>query len=354
MNSLTIGVTGARSETMISNNFIEEYMPGANGEYVKIYLYLMKLVQENGPVSMEDLEDKLGVTSKYILSALRYWEKRKLLSVGTGEDGSLEHIEFLEVPSAAAGKKKDREAPAAKEQAAAAAKETAAASQTRVPVRRTYSADEKTSFLGDEGFCASKFITESYFGRPLGPTQLESLIYIYDQLHFDQDMIDCLIEHCASRGKFSMRYAEATAIAWKEQGIESAAQARASIQMFSSLYGEVAKAFGINRRGLVPKERQYIDKWVNQYGFDREMIVEACAKTIRQTNNGSFEYADAILVNWHKEGISTVVQARSADKQRQAQRQPKTSQKGHGGPGFSQRSYDMDDLERKLLGQSQQ
>ena len=40
--------------TVLTNNFIDNYMPGANGEFVKVYIYLLRLLSDTSvPFSLE-------------------------------------------------------------------------------------------------------------------------------------------------------------------------------------------------------------------------------------------------------------------------------------------------------------
>ena len=63
--------------TTIYNSFIEDYMPAANGSYVKVYLYIAKCLQaKESNFSISSLADQLENTEKDILRALMYWEKK--------------------------------------------------------------------------------------------------------------------------------------------------------------------------------------------------------------------------------------------------------------------------------------
>lgn len=75
--------------TSIHNTFIEKYMLGANGSYVKVYLYLSKCIQAGEEdLSISSLADKMENTEKDIIRALNYWEKQKLLKITRSEDKS--------------------------------------------------------------------------------------------------------------------------------------------------------------------------------------------------------------------------------------------------------------------------
>ena len=66
--------------TVLDNEFIDRYMVRANGEYVKVYLLLLRhMNQSSGCLSVSELADLLECTEKDVLRALRYWKSEGLL-----------------------------------------------------------------------------------------------------------------------------------------------------------------------------------------------------------------------------------------------------------------------------------
>ena len=76
-----------------------------------------------------------------------------------------------------------------------------------------------------------------------------------------------------------------------------------------------------------------MDKWFRDYGFTREVVLEACNRTITAIHNPSFQYADKILADWKKAGIRVLGDLkeldarRMADKEQNAQARDKRLQK---------------------------
>ena len=66
--------------TLVSNEFIDRYLAEANGEYVKVYLYLLRHKDE--PMSPGKIADGLNHTEADIRRALAYWEKLGVISTG--------------------------------------------------------------------------------------------------------------------------------------------------------------------------------------------------------------------------------------------------------------------------------
>ena len=52
MDYITISTESKETFSLISNHFIDYYMTDANGEFVKVYLYLVRLMSSKSPVSV--------------------------------------------------------------------------------------------------------------------------------------------------------------------------------------------------------------------------------------------------------------------------------------------------------------
>ena len=65
--------------TVVQNAFIDQYMPHANGEFVKVYLYLLRCADTERELSLSSIADVFEHTEKDVSRALSYWEKQNLL-----------------------------------------------------------------------------------------------------------------------------------------------------------------------------------------------------------------------------------------------------------------------------------
>ena len=344
MGDLKIIMNNQMNTTVVSNQFIDKYMLQANGEYVKIYLFVLRCVNHtDSSLSIQELAMRFDHTVSYILTALEYWAKAGLIRLEY--DGKeLSSIEFLNYSDTTeiSGKAEVTDSVSA---FTASTEE----SDSYTYEKKNYSADEKDRFFHDKDFEKASFVTQTYFKRLLGPSQLESLMFIYDQLGFDSEMIDYLIEYCTSRGKRSMRYAETVAIEWKKQGISTLAQAKATTSLNSRIYYGVIKTFGISNRSLVEEEREFVDKWISFYRLPEELIIEACKRTIKATNKPEFAYADSILKNWCKSGAKSLKDVALIDEKHQKSISGNKTNAKRGNTLRSTRNYDMADLEKKLI-----
>ena len=88
MAMITLHNASLPEVTILSNTFIDNYMPEANGEFVKVYIYLLRSLS-SAPVSfsLEQMADRLLCTERDILRALKYWAKQQLLTLDFTDKG---------------------------------------------------------------------------------------------------------------------------------------------------------------------------------------------------------------------------------------------------------------------------
>jgi len=361
MGMLTIKDSRLSGVTLVPDDFVDYYMPRSNGEFVKIYLYLLRCVHKDGPdPTLSTLADVFSCTEKDIQRALNYWQRASLLRLtytGSGKNRTLTGIELLPVRASLNVTQSDPDAeqmdsePAAGEQSA----EPAQISSSRV-----------RALKDDANAKQILFVTEKYIGRPLTSTDMQRILYFYDVLHFPPDLIDYLVEYCVERGHRNFNYIEKVGLAWNEAGIRTMQEAKDQNNLYLNKYFKIFKYFGIRNRNPIPDEIQQMDKWLNEYGSTMEMIEEAARRTIAKTSQPSFPYADRILSDWHTVGCRSLEEATryEAEHPAPAARQsdgrnirPSNSGKPSGtgfNSNFHQRDYDYDQLEQALTDRQNQ
>lgn len=370
--------------TIISNIFIDYYMPHANGEFVKIYLYLLRCL--NGgqtDLNLASVADVFNCTETDILRTLRYWETRKLV-VLSGKD-SQTSIDFLEpmIPSGAPVPLAERpmmsvssravssasmpeaasalepepqnpsDAPASSLGTETAKEDTAAAPASQKP---NLSADRVRELQENEEVRQMLFIAEQYMGTTLSRSVTDELLYIYENLHFSVDLIDYLIEYCVSKGSGDIHYIKKVAFSWHESGIDTVTKAKQETTTYHRNYFTILKAFGITNRNPIPSEVNTINHWMKDYGFTMDILTEACARTVASTGKANFRYADKILSGWKEKGVRHLTDIQALDtlhRQLQVDRAEQKNRKKASAPNnfnnFQQRDYNYAELENQLL-----
>ena len=337
MSTFRLQQDGVRNSTSVPNCFIEKFMPKAAGEFVKIYIYILKCLEENCcELSISRIADVFNDTEKDIIRALKYWDKKGLLTLTFEGDIlvslKVNHLEDDEKAERKIVKEDEGE---------------------KLPVRaREYSKKELEDFSKKEDIPLLLYSIEKYLGRPLSNSDCSRVIFFYEDLGFGADLIEYLFEYCVSRGHKNIRYIEKTALGWKEQGITSVKAAKKAADIYSDNCYKVMKAFGLTGRNPSKAETDYVNRWVLSWGFDMALILDACERTIKATHQPSFEYADSILRRWKQAGIDTPekVAKADADFEKKAENKYKSSANAKNRfNNFDQRNYDWEELEEELF-----
>lgn len=333
MKTLTLTNQAKKTVTVLENEFIDRYMPKANGEYVKVYLMLLRHLDESASLPAPSrLADLLECTEKDILRAFKYWEGQGLL-------------EYKE------------EAPDRSLQAEVSPSE---ASLTVAPVSGTDKSVNTRKHGNRKEFKELLFVAEQYLGKTLSATDINAITYFYETLQMSADLIEYLIEYCVENGHKSIHYIQKVALSWHSQDIRTAEQAKTNSVLYNKNCYSILNAYGIKGRAPAASEIAYIRKWHEEYAFSLEIILEACDRTMNMIHQPNFEYTDSILKNWYKKNVHTLEDVSildaaftraKADKARQQTTQPSKPSGRNKFNNFENRSYDMNDLERRLIQQ---
>lgn len=319
--------------TIVENDFIDNHMAKANGEYVKVYLLLLRhLNANNSALSISSLADYLECTEKDILRAFKHWSKVGLLKIDYDEAGNI------------CGLAIGNDMVNAQMASAPVTEKTA---KVKAPKKETPASQEDLRQL--------YFVVEQYIGKPLSVTELKKINYFYDSLGFSIDLIEYLIEYCVENGHRTFRYIDSVALSWSDSGIKTVEEAKQNTSTYTKNYFSILNAFGIQGRNPAPAEMAFIKKWVEEYGFSIDVILEACNRTINNTHKPDFKYTDSILCNWiandvhNLEDITRLDLAFQKNRETKKRTAEKTTTTNNRFNNFEGRSYDMNSLEQQLL-----
>lgn len=335
MNTIKITTEHNETYTTVSNLFIDEYMAKAQGDYVKIYLYLLRLMQSGRQVTTTDIADHFDITEKDLCRALKYWIKEEvlrlvydgkvlvgitLLPLKTSEETEAVHNDpfanMAEFQYAQDAKKRSAEVQTnttATAQISATAEVPAAPA---IPKKRELTSTELAALTSNNDFSELLYLLETYLGKNITQSECKTLAYIYDDLGFSTELLEYLIEYCVMNNKKSVRYMEKVAMNWYTEGITDVESAKEATLNYNTLYASVLKALGIVRRAATAPEISYIDAWHQKMGFDTPIIIEACKRAmLLKPKDANFPYVNGILENWHKENVHTLAEINKLDQE---------------------------------------
>lgn len=288
--------------------FIMNYMPAAQGGYLKVYLYLLTLSNstQEANLSLENVAKALDMLHSEVLQALKYWDNERVLHFKelTSDDFELTFHSEQPIPKP---EKIVSKLPLSKTMI----------SQSR-PEYRT---EEINLYMQDSTDVTNLFkIAEEYLGRLLTSTDQKILYSFYDWLHMPFDLIEFLIEYCASSNHTAIHYIEKVAISWADADITTVAKAKEKVAL-DKRYFRILSALGSSKSSLTAAEKKCIDRWLIEYNFSVEIILEACKRAVMQTNNPSLNYVDSILASWHSAKVKNLDDISLIDKAYESKKQ---------------------------------
>lgn len=348
MNSLTVSQGTHGGMTMLSNRFIDEYMNDANDAQIKVYLYLLRCAGAAGATGISAIADHFNFTEKDIMRALQYWDKKHVISLLYDDAKRLAGIRLENLDAKAAADIVTMPAPTTAAPPLSANPETLSPAQERSEFDKSViTLDQVRAFKQQEQTAELVFVAEQYLGRPLSTENIRSIIFMADTLKFSTDLIDYLIQYCVDRGKKDFRYMEKVAISWAEAGVATPEQAASHAVKYDKDIYTVMNALG--RTGTpTKKEASYIRKWLLEYGFSPDIILEACERCAVATDKHRFEYTDGILLNWRENSVHTLQDIQDADAAFRKKRTAKAAPSANPFHQFRQNQYDYDELLQKV------
>ncbi|WP_242984903.1 MULTISPECIES: DnaD domain protein [Clostridium] len=314
--------------TPVNNVFIEKYMPQARGEFVKVYLLMLKYtISGELGVSSSILASSLNLLESDIMNAFNYWNDQgviKLTQIDKMGNFNVEFIDLVEEPS----------------------KPT-----KQVDLLEALDSTNTKDMLKD---------IETLLARPLSPNEMSLYLNWQKEFGFSSELILILMEYCISKGKSDSRYIEKVAIAWHDQKIATIEQAQNLIKKAEDKWINIRKILtylGINNTDIMKPQQDLIEKWLLIYKYSNEIIFKACDVCFERLNRADFKYIDGILSNWNKNNIRTLEDIALKDnKNSKNNKYQKTYNTNNNDKSslkfnnFEAREYDYDSLEKKLLG----
>jgi DnaD/phage-associated family protein len=212
--------------------------------------------------------------------------------------------------------------------------------------------------LIEEGNLASFIeLCQETYGKVLGSADIETLIGLHDQLHFDCEYICLLIAFCVEHGRKPMRYIEKVAFSLYDRGILTVEDLNDYIEKKhrnDTREGNLRRLFGIGARALTAKEEECFLRWCEEYGYDDSIIGLAYDMTVNATQKASVAYADKILRRFHDAGCKNALEAEEflrRDREKKASK-PAPKKKPLDAEKDGMRSFDVDDFFEHALTRS--
>ncbi len=305
--------------TLVDNIFIDTFLPKARGEYVKIFILILKYAH-CGEIGFNSnfIAKTLNLLESDIKNALDYWNDVGVIKV-TNIDDTTSNIEFLQLSESS----------------------TLTSSLSLIS---EISTDNLIDFFKE---------IEIIIGRPISQKEMESYISWKKNLKFSYELILYLISYCVNKNKKDFRYIEKVALNWADLNIKTLDEAMIYTEKREKQfinYKKILNYVGMTDYEIGKPQEELFNKWLVQYNMSIEVILKACDICFSKISKNDFNYIDGILSNFKNSKIFTI-----DDYEKYEQNKLSFVKKVYKGKSknnfsnFPQRTYDYEKLEKLLI-----
>lgn len=319
--------SGTDKSLTLSAEFIEKFMPNADGNFVKVYIMGFYSCEAAEKMTNTEIANRLMLLESDVIRAWKYWENAGAVKIEE-KNGVISDIVFL-----------DLDAPVQK---------------INIETKPVYTIDEVTKKLGNRSELNDVYrIAERILEKPLSTNDMLVIYSLYDYYRMPLDVIPLLLEYCMKNGKKSMRTIERVAQNWTDKEINTHKRAEEYLKYLEEVNSKTAKlrrVLGITSRNFTATEKKFADIWLIQLGIECDLIAYAADITVNSTGKMSFAYMNKILQDWYAKGIKKPAEASKYRNQYKKSTVAPIKAKATGFTNFSQPEFDYDALEKRALG----
>ena len=250
------------SSINIDGRFLNDYLPFAPENYLKVYLFgLLKCQNSSGADNnIENFVNVLGVSKEDVMKSFEYWQEQNLVQIL--EVNPVE-IRYLPVKDAIRNSKKIE--------------------------NKKYS-----SFVTE--------IQEIITGRQIGPNEFYKYIDFIENYNIQPCDFNMIVKYCVEKkgDSINSNYILTVARVWADEGVRTAEKIEEKIEnltLTTSDISQVAKALKF-RGNLSIEHQQLYEKWTKSFGFFLNNILLLSKKVSAKTKNYSFEMLDKLLTKY--------------------------------------------------------
>lgn len=347
-------------DTIISNIFIDIFMPMANGLYVQVYLLGYRQACDpnaNPNFNNVSLAKNLGVPLSDVVNAWKYWEQQKIVKIhkdDVGDDFDFS-IEFVDLKKFYMHNIEN---------------------QNTTPIQSD--TDKLLEARNNPSIVRMFNSINKIIGRPLVPSENMRILELINEYNLTPDLVVYAYEYSKEQKNGNpkpLNYVESVLRNWYDSNIMSVEDAKNSFEVRKdryAIYRSILNQLGFSNRQPTDPEKELIDTWIDKYNLSQELIAYACSKSIN-ISNPSISYINGIIENWHSKDITTLEEAQKEEEEFRANKQkekeelqkkketknynnynnrdrtPKVVTKYHNSFNEHFRKYSEEELEAKLL-----
>lgn len=290
-------------ETSIENIFLNDFMPAADGNFVKVYLLGYKFAKDSGgekPFSNEIIADVLGIIESDVLRAWQYWEKQGIIHIHDDHEGQT--IEFLNLKQLYINNV-----------------------YTKEPLPHV---NREFDHIVENPKIANLLTRAEFLMRkPVSSAQKRDIAKWIEAYNMPAELIEEAFFYSTEvKQIFSVKYVEGVVRNWADRNIRTPEEIEQSYLEYDEKYyryNKVLRRIGYDKKVFTQVDFELVNSWFDEMNFSMDMVMEACKRT-SNISTPSLSYVDGVLRKWKEREIATVEEIAQKDKKTKTPRVSKT------------------------------
>lgn len=263
------------SSTELPDAFFTEYLPESNGDFIKVYIYILFLSKYNTEIKINDLSKTLSLDFPTVQDAIKYWEEKGLITK-TIDGYSIANLREIEL--------------------------------SKLYTPKVTSSPEDTLKNSQNQYRAKAIedINKLFFQGVMSPSWYNDIDFWFTKYEFDEQVMIALFNYCHDNRALHRNYIQTVAEGWSQNHIRTFNDLDAYFEKQekrNSIKKAISKKLNLYRN-LTAYDEEYIVKWTENLGYGMD-VIEIALKKASSNNNIRFEYIDKLLTDWHNKSLQS-------------------------------------------------
>jgi DnaD/phage-associated family protein len=263
------------SSTELPDAFFTEYLPESNGDFIKVYIYILFLSKYNTEIKINDLSKTLSLDFPTVQDAIKYWEEKGLITK-TIDGYSIANLREIEL------------------------------SKLYTPKVTSSPEDALKNSQNQYRAKAIEDINKLFFQGVMSPSWYNDIDFWFTKYEFDEQVMIALFNYCHDNRALHRNYIQTVAEGWSQNHIRTFNDLDAYFEKQekrNSIKKAISKKLNLYRN-LTAYDEEYIVKWTENLGYGMD-VIEIALKKASSNNNIRFEYIDKLLTDWHNKSLQS-------------------------------------------------
>ena len=264
-------------DTPVENVFINEFLPDAPGNYVKVFLFALMYADLGTAIDNQDIAKQLSLKIEEVLAAWTYWEEKGVIEKLYPDESNrlVYHVIF------------------------AGLKDRIFRINGRSKKKKEGADNHLPADMNDKSLKELYAAIEQKLGRILQGKEPVTIMNWIRDYGISKEYILYAFDYCKNERKnTAVNYVGAVIREWVGAGLKTTEDVSGHVEETSNryyLYKRVMKALGF-MRNPTEEEQRIMDVWFDDLALNINDVLEACKKT-SGISNPNINYVNKVLTS---------------------------------------------------------